>query len=213
MSARRGSGRTTGVALVLVAAVGLGASACGADNREMKPPTAQQRAATTTTTPPVSPSDAAGTATQELMQLQSPAFADGAAIPEQYTCTGGGISPPLTWANLPAGVTELALVVRDPDASGFVHWVVSGMSPASGGIGEAQTPSGAVQALNQTGSVGWFGPCPPSGTHTYEFKLYALSAPPGVTPAQDAGAAAVLIESAPALASARVTGTATAPSA
>src|SRR6185436_5863183 len=64
--------------------------------------------------------------------VTSPAFADGAAIPEEFTCRGAGTSPPLSWTGLPAGTGSVALVVQDPDApSGtFVHWVLTGLSPA-----------------------------------------------------------------------------------
>lgn len=193
----------------LVPLVTLALAGCGAGDRDMKEPTAAQRAVTTTTTLLPSPAPTADVP----LQITSSAFLAGAEIPAQYTCFGANISPPIQWANLPAGVMELAIVVRDPQAEGFVHWVITGLSPVIGGLAEGKVPEDAIQALNQTGSLGWFGPCPPTGTgtHTYEFALYAFSTPPGVTSGQDARTAAQLVESQPAVAQALVNGTVAAP--
>src|SRR3954447_9768890 len=108
--------------------------------------------------------------------VTSPAFADGAAIPEEFTCRGAGTSPPLSWTGLPSGPGSVALVVEDPDApSGtFVHWVLVGLSPAQPGLGAGTVPEGAVEARNGRGEVGWTPPCPPGGTHHYRFTVYAL---------------------------------------
>lgn len=203
--------RALGAGLVAAALVGGGVLVgCGEDGPpEMDPPSAAQRATTTTTVATTLPPT--GGATGAGLVLSSPAFSQGGVIPEQFTCRGAGVSPPLQWANLPAGVAELAIVVRDPDAGGFVHWVITGLSPTAGGIAEDGVPAGSVEALNQTGSVGWFGPCPPSGTHTYQFRLYALSESPGVTQGQDAAAAAAQVENAPSLSSTTFTATASAP--
>jgi Raf kinase inhibitor-like YbhB/YbcL family protein len=111
--------------------------------------------------------------------VTSPDFADGAAIPAADTCTGAGSAPEVRWTGMPAAAKSAALVVTDPDApSGtFVHWVLYGLPPADGSVVGGKTPTGAWTAPNTSGSNGWTPPCPPSGTHHYQFTVYALSAP------------------------------------
>lgn len=116
--------------------------------------------------------------------ISSPAFADGAAIPAQYTCKGADLAPPLTWS-APLGA---ALVVDDPDApSGpYVHWLVAEIPPGPGSTADGQTPAGGSSLPNSAGQAGYSGPCPPagSGVHHYRFTLYQLPAtyqlPPGL---------------------------------
>ena len=206
---RPGGRRAALVAACLVGVLVAGVSGCGADDRDMRPPSASQ---TTTTAPAaaVAPSDAVGTGTQLALQLSSSAFESGAAIPDQYTCRGRDLSPPLQWANLPAGVTELAVVVVDLDANSFVHWIVTGISPTVGGLEEGQLPEGAVAGPNSFGGTGWRGPCPPEGQHTYEFRLIALSSPPGLPTGIEAQPAVNRIAALPSLAVATITGTFTA---
>jgi Raf kinase inhibitor-like YbhB/YbcL family protein len=112
--------------------------------------------------------------------LTSSAFTEGAAIPTQHTCDGGDQPIPLAWEGTPAGTAELALVMDDPDARGFVHWVVVGIPATASSFEDGSLPAGAREG--QTGfGVGYGGPCPPSGNHHYEFTLYALSSPLGVS--------------------------------
>jgi Raf kinase inhibitor-like YbhB/YbcL family protein len=117
------------------------------------------------------------------MDLTSSAFRDGGNIPAKYTCDGDGVSPPLAWTGVPPGAQALALIVDDPDApSGvFTHWVVFGIPPTVDRLAENAShggmPPGAKQGRNSTGKTGWFGPCPPSGTHHYVFRLYAVNVP------------------------------------
>ena len=130
------------------------------------------------------------------LQLSSPAFDDGEEIPvEHAACVGGGegddTSPPLAWSGVPAGAQQLAVTMVDPDAAGFVHWVIVGIDPSTGGLAAGEIPSGSVEALNDTGQPGYFGPCPPQ-THTYVFTLHVLDRDPGLdgsTPGPDAVAA------------------------
>jgi Raf kinase inhibitor-like YbhB/YbcL family protein len=123
-------------------------------------------------------------ASQEVpmsISLSSPAFSAGASIPVIYTCKGQSISPPLSWNNSPANTTTFALIMDDPDApmGTFVHWVIFNIPPSSHGLPEAvpskgQLADGTLQGNNGAGQTGYTGPCPPSGTHRYFFKLYAL---------------------------------------
>jgi len=109
--------------------------------------------------------------------LSSPDFGEGQAIPRRYACDGDDISPPLAWSGAPAEAAALALVVDDPDANGFVHWVVFDMTASATGslsAGWSKSPDAPPQGTNGFGRVGYGGPCPPSGTHRYYFKLYAL---------------------------------------
>jgi Raf kinase inhibitor-like YbhB/YbcL family protein len=117
------------------------------------------------------------------IEVTSTAFEDGGTIPARYTCDGLDASPPLSWTPVPDGTESLALISDDPDApSGtFVHWVIYNLPPDTRRLPEdvpnrETLPSGAVQGINGAGNVGYMGPCPPSGTHRYFFKVYALDA-------------------------------------
>jgi len=109
------------------------------------------------------------------MKITSSAFQEGANIPSKFTCDGSDASPPLQIADVPLDAKSLALIVDDPDApSGlFTHWMVWNILPQTGAIGEGSTPKG-VQGANDFGKSGYGGPCPPSGTHRYYFKIFAL---------------------------------------
>ncbi len=115
------------------------------------------------------------------MELKSAAFQPGAVIPAKYTCDGEDISPPLNWSDPPAGTKSLALISDDPDApvGTWVHWVIWNI-PANARALEENLPkapslaNGAKQGTTDFRRIGYGGPCPPSGTHRYFFKLYAL---------------------------------------
>jgi len=109
------------------------------------------------------------------MKITSSAFQEGANIPSKFTCDGENTSPPLQIADIPSEAKSLALVVDDPDApSGlFTHWAVWNIPPQTTAVGEGNAPKG-VQGTNDFGKSGYGGPCPPSGTHRYYFKVFAL---------------------------------------
>lgn len=114
------------------------------------------------------------------LQIESSAFQEGGIIPAKYTCDGTDISPPLAWHNIPPATKSFVLICDDPDAPAgtWVHWVVYDIprkvTELSEGIFVKQL--GAVEGINSWGTSrrGYGGPCPPSGTHRYYFKLYAL---------------------------------------
>lgn len=109
----------------------------------------------------------------KTMILSSPVFENNGTIPLEFSCDGKNISPPLLISNVPKNASSLALIVDDPDSkSDFVHWVVWNISPTKTTFktGDAESPQGK----NSAGTVGYFGPCPPSGVHRYFFTLYAL---------------------------------------
>ncbi len=109
------------------------------------------------------------------MKITTSAFQEGGNIPSKFSCDGADTSPPLQIADVPSGAKSLVLIVDDPDApSGlFTHWTVWNISPQTSSIAEGNTPNG-VQGTSDFGKSGYGGPCPPSGTHRYYFKIFAL---------------------------------------
>lgn len=120
------------------------------------------------------------------LKLVSQAFLGDAQIPNEYTCKGRNINPPLNIMGVPGGAKCLALIVHDPDAvSGdFVHWMIWDVPASTESIATNSVPSGAVQGQNGGGQNKYMGPCPPAGTgtHHYMFELYALDKTLGLPP-------------------------------
>lgn len=130
------------------------------------------------------------------IQMQSHAFEDGGDIPRKYTCDGEDISPPLEWSGVPDQARSLVLICDDPDAprGTWTHWVLYDLPSEAAGLPEGlptdQTirvgSSGgeheARQGKNDFRKTGYGGPCPPSGTHRYFFRLFALDATTGLEP-------------------------------
>jgi Raf kinase inhibitor-like YbhB/YbcL family protein len=116
------------------------------------------------------------------MKIISPAFADGAPVPVEHTCEGNGSSPGLAWSEVPVNTRRFALVCDDPDAprGTWVHWLLFNLPADAVELAPAvppapELPSGARQGINDSGNVGYGGPCPPRGRpHRYFFRLYAL---------------------------------------
>lgn len=107
----------------------------------------------------------------------SPSFGDGEFIPDKFTCDGEDISPEIHWEGIPEGTKSLALICDDPDApSGdFVHWVVFNISPDKDGLEEnVELSNIANLGMTDFRRLGYGGPCPPTGSHHYHFKVYAL---------------------------------------
>ncbi|MGM0442076.1 MAG: YbhB/YbcL family Raf kinase inhibitor-like protein [Elusimicrobiota bacterium] len=109
------------------------------------------------------------------MELKSPAFGNGEKIPPKYTADGKDISPPLTISEVHEKTESLTLVVDDPDApmGTWDHWIIWNIPPEVTRIEEGTAPEG-IKGKNDFGKLEYGGPAPPSGTHTYVFKLYAL---------------------------------------
>lgn len=115
------------------------------------------------------------------MEIKSSAFRESESIPAKYTCDSLNISPPLEWSKGPAGTKTFALICDDPDApkGTWVHWVMYNIPADLLQLPEktprSETlPDGTKQGRTDFGSIGYGGPCPPSGTHRYYFKIYAL---------------------------------------
>jgi Raf kinase inhibitor-like YbhB/YbcL family protein len=119
---------------------------------------------------------AGGRAEADGLSISSPDFTDGAFIPARFTCEGPNVPPTLEIAGVPAGTRSLALVVEDPDApSGtFTHWIVWNIPPGVRQVTAGALPAGVRQGTNDFGTGGYSGPCPPSGTHLYYFRISAL---------------------------------------
>lgn len=126
------------------------------------------------------------------LTLRSSAFDEGEAIPEEHACDGSDTSPPLAWEGAPDGTESFVLIMDDPDApmGTWVHWVLYDLPAGTRSLGEdvpARTilEAGGTHGENSWGKIGYGGPCPPSGTHRYVFKLYALNGPLGLDPGAD----------------------------
>jgi Raf kinase inhibitor-like YbhB/YbcL family protein len=127
------------------------------------------------------------------LTLTSSEFTEGGTIANAqvysgFGCTGGNVSPALTWQGAPPGTKSFALLVHDPDAptgSGWWHWVVynipantSSLPTGAGDVKKNLMPAGAIQGRTDFGTPGYGGPCPPPGKpHHYHFRLYALKVP------------------------------------
>ncbi len=128
------------------------------------------------------------------MFIKSPSFKNNEMIPAKYTCDSGNINPALVFSGIPSAAVSLVLIVDDPDAPGstWVHWTVWNIDPEIVEIAENSVPGGSVEGNTNFNTPGYGGPCPPSGTHRYFFKLYALD----ITLGLDASTTAAGIENA-----------------
>src|SRR6266513_3992080 len=110
------------------------------------------------------------------MKISSPAFQEGGTIPEKFSKNGQNVNPELRIGGAPAEAKSLVLIVDDPDAPVglFTHWLVWNIDPKTTDIAEGSAPDGAMQGKNDFGETGYGGPQPPSGTHRYYFKVFAL---------------------------------------
>lgn len=110
---------------------------------------------------------------QMKLKVTSPAFRNMEKIPVDYTCDGRDINPPLDILDIPDGTKSLVLIVEDPDAPTGVwdHWIVWNIPPTEH-IREDSKPG--IEGINSFNRAGYGGPCPPSGTHRYYFRVYAL---------------------------------------
>jgi len=115
------------------------------------------------------------------IKLSSSAFAEGQAIPRAYTCDGINISPPLEWTGVPKSAKTITIIADDPDAPAgtWVHWVIYNLPADTIGMVEnlpstEDVKGGGLQGKNDFEKIGYGGPCPPSGTHRYFFRIYAL---------------------------------------
>lgn len=166
----------------------LGASACNDDGRTLAP------------APPVAASPSTTTTAPEVRQLTltSPAFADGDSLDAAFTCDGVDVPPPLEITGVPDVAAELAVVVTDTTAGGYVHWVLTGLPVDLTRLESGVIPPQGRVARSSGGVDGWEGPCPPPGEppHAYQFTVHVLAEPIGLAPGVGGREAIQLLEQA-----------------
>ena len=111
--------------------------------------------------------------------LKSPEFSDGEKLPIKSGAEKGNVSPLLVWEDIPENTASFVLIMDDPDANGWVHWLVYNIPASVNSLKEdfprdEKLKDGTLQGVNSSNKLAYGGPCPPSGTHRYVFKLYAL---------------------------------------
>lgn len=79
------------------------------------------------------------------------------AFDQKHKCQG--VSPEIRLSNVPAGVASYEVKMTDLDVPSFHHW--------------SQTLAATGPVIREGAGVGYFGPCPPSGTHRYEITVLA----------------------------------------
>jgi Raf kinase inhibitor-like YbhB/YbcL family protein len=110
------------------------------------------------------------------ISITSPSFQASGDIPAKFTRNGTNVSPELQISSVPNEAKSLVLIVDDPDAPRglFTHWIVWNIDPKTTRVAENSAPTAGVQGINDFGKRNYGGPCPPSGTHRYFFKIFAL---------------------------------------
>jgi Raf kinase inhibitor-like YbhB/YbcL family protein len=184
---RPGLGALAGARRLMVLCLVCLTLACGGCGVDATPPSAPV-APTPTSEPPTPVPELAAVPQEEEeggqtmpFELTSTGFAHEESIPSKYTCDGEDVSPSLQWGDPPPGTQSFALIMDDPDAPAgtWVHWVLYGLPAQArtlpvGVVPDAELADGGRHGKNSWGRSGYGGPCPPSGTHRYFFKLYAL---------------------------------------
>ena len=190
--ATRRASRTRRRSLVALAitALAIVVASCGTSGRTLQDPkpgaTAPARKNAGSTAPantnPNGPSTTAGAQIRSTaFSLVTSAWKTGQSIPKQFTCDSVNTSPPFAINGVPSGTTELVFVVTNQNVPNQTLWLLAGIGPATVSLPQGGVPTGAIQIPNSSGSARWSGPCPTSGTNTYEFALYALTSPSGLT--------------------------------
>lgn len=132
------------------------------------------------------------------LRLTSPTMIDGGVLPVDFTCDGTGVAPTLDFSEVDASILELAIVVIDPDADDYIHWIVAGLPPSLTRLGSGALPPAAVPAATTGGIFGWEPACPPPGAvdHRYRFTVYGAAEPIGLSPGLAGSDALEIIEAA-----------------
>lgn len=176
------------LAVLTIGFVSLFIAACGTSGRTLQDPKPGATAPARKNTGSTAPANTAPGDTNPGPQinatgllLQTTAWISGQAIPKPYTCDGVNTSPAFTLSGVPSSTVELVLVVSNQNVANQTQWLLAGISPATRSLPQGGVPTGAIQITNSSGTPRWSGPCPTSGTNTYEFALYALSSPSGLT--------------------------------
>ena len=157
------------IARNLAALVALSAlvTACSRDGRDMSAPSPDQTQSIAIVT---TIAETVGTG----FSITTP-WADGGAIDAMFTCTGGSISPSITFSNIAPDVVSLAVSLVDETAGSAMHWIVANIDVTQPTLSENAVPVGAIQAINVAGTTGYHAPCAPAGeTRTFRLTGYGL---------------------------------------
>jgi Raf kinase inhibitor-like YbhB/YbcL family protein len=144
-------------------------TACSRDGRDMSAPSPDQTQSIAIVT---TVAEAVGTGTG--FSITTP-WADGGAIDAMFTCTGGSVSPSITFSNIEPDIVSLAISLVDETSGSAVHWIVANIDVTQPTLSENAVPVGAIQAINVAGTTGYHAPCAPAGqTHTFRLTGYGL---------------------------------------
>ena len=142
-------------------------TACSRDGRDMSAPSPDQTQSIAVVT---TVAETVGTG----FSITTP-WADGGAIDAMFTCTGGSVSPSITFSNIAPDVVSLAISLVDESADFAMHWVVANIDVTQPTLSENAVPAGAIRAINVAGTTGYHAPCAPAGeTHTFRLTGYGL---------------------------------------
>jgi phosphatidylethanolamine-binding protein (PEBP) family uncharacterized protein len=187
---RTRSARRRGLAALAIAVLAISLTACGTNGRTMDEPkpgaTAPARKNAGSTIPASTNADAANSSVSPQIRstaftLTTSAWKTDQSMPKPFTCDGVNTSPPFTISGVPAGTTEMVFVASNQSDLNQTLWLLAGIGPATVTIPQGGVPTGAIQITNSSGTPRWSGPCPTSGANGYEFALYALASPSGLT--------------------------------
>ena len=102
--------------------------------------------------------------------ITSEDFKEGEEIPKKFGYKFENKQPHIEIHNVPENTMTIALIMDDPDAMAvvgkvWVHWLQFFDFPSKNLIIEGKT---------DFDEIGYGGPAPPNGRHTYIFKAYTL---------------------------------------
>ncbi|MEX1218319.1 MAG: YbhB/YbcL family Raf kinase inhibitor-like protein [Acidimicrobiales bacterium] len=180
--------RRGALALFAISALATSLTACGTSGRTLEDPKPGATAPARKNSGSTVPANASPTTTAVGAQISSTSFtlkatawATGQSIPKPYTCDGVNTSPPFAISGVPTKTVELIFVATNQNFASQTLWLMAGIAPATVSLPQGGVPSGAIQIVNSSGSARWSGPCPVTGTNIYEFAIYALTSPSGLT--------------------------------
>ncbi len=159
-------------AIVLVVILVILIARCSPDGRKMNSPSPAQDQTIAVQTTIASTVEAPTSATFTITGL----WVEGQAISAKYTCTGESVSPPLQFSGIPAGTVTLGFVLTNEDENGTIQWAVANIPVSDTNFVEGTLPSGAIEATNANGTIGYSAPCPPVGkSNRYVMTAYAIA--------------------------------------
>jgi len=107
------------------------------------------------------------------MKLMSNDFKHNELLSSKFGYRRENVSPHLEWKDFHVDTKSFALICDDPDAGNWIHWAVINIPQDISEISQGG-PVPGIELENDFGQRGYGGPAPPSGTHRYIFKIFAL---------------------------------------